>query len=527
MSAHSILNAIRALQGWRLFVFAFVAGAIGTFALAPYHVLPALFVAMSAAIILLDGVAARFPKGGKAQARAAFVVGWSWGFGWFVAGLWWLGAAFLVEPDQFALLLPFGVLGLPAVLAVFTGLAFVLASFMWSHGAARIAAFTFALALIEWVRGHIFTGFPWNMPSMALAGSLTLAQTASLIGAYGLNVIAIFVAASPAAFVGQGSWIKRATPLALSAVVLMSMSVFGTWRLAQPTLPDVEGVYLRIMQPDVPQDAKFRPQNRDAIMERYFSVSSAPGMEKVTHFIWPESPFPFLLTRDRGALSDIAEMLGNRAVLVTGAVRARPTLPGEANNAYYNGIQVIGPGGRVLDHADKVHLVPFGEYLPLADWLEKLGLRTFVPVPGVFTPGSHRKLLSIPFMPDAAPLICYEAIFPGEVLPEEGRPRVLLNVTNDAWFGLTAGPHQHFAQARLRSIEEGLPLVRAANNGISAIIDSYGRIRAQLGLGETGIVDGALPSAIDPPLFTQMRSIFLMLMLVFLGTIAVLGRHFD
>lgn len=525
MSARAA-HFVRALSEWRLIAFGIVSGAVGTLALAPYDFLPALFVAMSAAVLMLDRVAAQGIRGWP-RWRAAFLAGWSFGFGWFVAGLWWLGAAFLVEPDQFAWLMPLGVLGLPAVLAVFYGLAFVLASSLWSKGPARIAAFACPLALIEWARGHVFTGFPWNMPGMALAASLTLAQSAALVGAYGLNVVAIFAAASPAALSGAGSLIKRAAPLAASVIVLAAMAAFGSWRLAQPSPPDVAGVSLRIMQPDVPQDAKFRPQNRDAIMERYFSVSGAPGWEKATHFIWPESPFPFLLTRDRAALADIGDMLGDRAVLVTGAVRARPALPGEANNAYYNGVQVIGAKGAVLAHADKVHLVPFGEYLPLADWLEAIGLRTFVPVPGVFTPGEKRTALKVPGLPDAAPLICYEAIFPGEVLPENGKPRWLLNITNDAWFGLTAGPHQHFAQARLRSIEEGLPLVRAANNGISAIVDSMGRIRAQLGLGETGIVDGPLPGAADATVFTQMRSIFLILMLVFLGGIAVAGRHFD
>lgn len=527
MTGVAALNAIRAGSGWRRVLFAIVSGAIGTFALAPYHVLPALFVAMSAAVLLIDSVAAESLYGWR-RYRAAFALGWCFGFGWFVAGLWWLGSAFLVEPDQFALLLPFGVLGLPAVLAIFTGIAFMLALALWSQGAARIAAFAFSFALIEWLRGHIFTGFPWNMPGMALAGSLTLAQTAALIGAYGLNGLALIIAASPTALFGTGSWLRRASPLVASTVILGAMIAYGAYRLAQPAPPDVAGAKLRIMQPDVPQDAKFRPHNRDAIMERYFSVSAAPGGENVTHFIWPESPFPFLLTRDRDALNDIAAMLGERAVLVTGAVRARPALPGEVSNAYFNGIQIVGPRGLLGDHADKVHLVPFGEYLPLADWLEALGLRTFVPVPGVFTPGDERKALTIPGLPSAAPLICYEAIFPGEVLPQNGQPvRWLLNVTNDAWFGLTAGPHQHFAQARLRAIEEGLPLVRAANNGISAIVDPYGRIRAFLGLGETGVVDGMLPGAIDPPLFTQMRSVFLILMLGLLGGIAIAGRHFD
>ena len=521
------IGFIRPLSGWRVIAVAMIAGAMGPFALAPYHVMPALIISMSLAVLLLDGVAARHPHWNRARLKSAFAAGWAFGFGWFVAGLWWLGVAFLVEPDQFALLMPLGVIGLPAVLAIFYGLAFVLASALWSSGPARLAAFTFAFTLVEWIRGFIFTGFPWNMPGMALAGSLTLAQTASMIGAYGLNPIAIFIAVAPASLWGQGSWRTRLTPILGAVSLLIAMMAYGSWRLAQPSSPDVAGVKLRIMQPDVPQDAKFRPQNRDAIMQRYLSVSSAPGADSITHYIWPESPFPFLLAQDRDALADIAGLLNGRAVLVTGAVRARAALPGEMRHAYFNSVQVIGPQGQVLAHADKVHLVPFGEYLPFADWLEALGLRTFVPVPGVFTPGETRRPLAIPGLPDASPLICYEVIFPGAVMPEGARPSWLLNLTNDAWFGMTAGPHQHFAQARLRSIEEGVPLIRAANNGISAIVDPYGRIRAKLDLGETGIVDGALPSAIDPPLFTQMRSIPLMLMLIILGVIAARSRQLD
>lgn len=521
------LGFLRPLSGWRMGVLAFLLGALGPFALAPYHVMPVLIISMSGAVFLLDAVAARHAHHVKQRLKAAFAVGWAFGFGWFVAGLWWLGAAFLVEPDQFAWLLPLGVLGLPAVLAIFYGVAFVLATMLWSRGAARIAALTFALTLIEWMRGFLFTGFPWNMPGMALAGSLTLAQTASLIGAYGLNALAIFIAASPAALWGQGSWRAKFTPLALALGLCFAMVAYGAARLAQPLPADVAGVQLRIMQPDVPQDAKFRPQNRDAIMQRYLDVSSAPGADRITHFIWPESPFPFLLERDEEALADIANLLQGRAVLVTGGVRARAGLPGEMRNAYFNSILVVSPQGQILSHADKVHLVPFGEYLPFADGLEALGLRTFVPVPGVFTPGTQREPLVIPGAPDAAPLICYEVIFPGAIMPDGKRPAWLLNLTNDAWFGLTAGPHQHFAQARLRTIEEGVPLVRAANNGISAIVDSYGRVRTQLNLGETGIVDGALPGTIDPPIFTQMRSIPLMLMLIILGGIAVGARQFD
>ena len=189
-------------------------------------------------------------------------------------------------------------------------------------------------------------------------------------------------------------------------------------------------------------------------------------------------------------LARIAAFLGEKTTLITGAIRAQEALPGEYNARFYNAIFVIGKGGTVLDFADKVHLVPFGEYLPLQDLLDRLGLRQFVRVPGGFTAGLVHKMLKIPGLPDAAPLVCYEAVFPGEVVPPgPRRPGLMVNVTNDAWFGLTSGPYQHLAQAKLRSIEEGLPLVRAANTGISAVVDPFGRVVASLPLGVEAVLD--------------------------------------
>jgi apolipoprotein N-acyltransferase len=230
------------------------------------------------------------------------------------------------------------------------------------------------------------------------------------------------------------------------------------------------------------------------------------GLDDVTVLIWPESAFPFILSRDAGALAEIGAILPRDTVLVTGAARTddeeRRSASGRAR--YFNAIQVIASGGHILDSYDKVHLVPFGEYLPFETAFDRLGLRQFVHIPGGFDAGSKRRLLVVPGLPAVAPLICYEAIFPGEVVPSGApRPGLLLNVTNDGWFGTTTGPYQHFAQARLRAIEEGLPLIRAANTGISAIVDPYGRVLAELPLGADGVLDGGLPQAIAPPVFAR------------------------
>jgi apolipoprotein N-acyltransferase len=274
----------------------------------------------------------------------------------------------------------------------------------------------------------------------------------------------------------------------------------------------VVGVKLRIMQPNLTQDAKFRPEKKAWILARYLTLSTRgaksdhSGLEDVTVLVWPESAFPFILSRDAGALAEIGAVLPQDTVLVTGAARAddEANRPASGRTQYFNAIQVVASGGHILDSYDKVHLVPFGEYLPFETAFDRLGVRQFAHIPGGFEAGSKSRVLVVPGLPAVAPLICYEATFPGEVVPAAApRPGLLLNVTNDGWFGMTTGPYQHFAQARLRAIEEGLPLIRAANTGISAIVDPYGRVLAELPLGAEGVLDGDLPQTIAPPVFAR------------------------
>jgi apolipoprotein N-acyltransferase len=511
-------------SGWRRRLIALAAGATGALAMAPFNFFPALAIPMTVAVWLIDGCAEtrQMPAGRRVRLslppalRRAFSVGWWWGFGYFLAGLWWLGAAFLVEADEFAWALPLGVVGLPATLAIFPGLGFMLARLIWTPGAGRLFAFAAGLSFAEWLRGHVLTGFPWNTFGMALGGNLVTAQLASLVGLYGLTVIAILIFSAPAVLgeksVKQGA--SRRLPPAIAAAVLAFAAIcaFGVLRLAGTTVAPVAGVKLRIMQPNLAQDAKFRPDNKARILARYLTLSARgaksdrSGLIDVTVLIWPESAFPFILSRDAGALAEIGAILPRDTVLVTGAARTddeeRRSASGRAR--YFNAIQVIASGGHILDSYDKVHLVPFGEYLPFETAFDRLGLRQFVHIPGGFDAGSKRRLLVVPGLPAVAPLICYEAIFPGEVVPSGApRPGLLLNVTNDGWFGTTTGPYQHFAQARLRAIEEGLPLIRAANTGISAIVDPYGRVLAELPLGAEGVLDGGLPQAIAPPVFAR------------------------
>ncbi len=514
-------------SGWRRRLIAALAGACGALAMAPVDLFPAMIIPMTMAIWLLDG-SAHAEAGGVLSGRALWAsvhaaadAGWWWGFGYFVAGLWWLGSAFLVEADKFAWLLPFGVLGLPAVLALFPAFGFALARLFWSGGPGRLFVFAACLGLAEWLRGVVLTGFPWNEFGMALGGNLVLGQIASLIGVHGLTLITILLAASPATLSGLGDPDRRfgqkIAPVVLATMVLVGLGGYGALRLAGPSPGVVAGVKLRIMQPNATINSDFSYAHKDAILGHYLALSdratspSAPGLSGVTHLVWPESSFPFILSRDPDALAQIGAALPERTVLITGAARLEqgpPDAGGRPTAQYFNAVQVVASGGGITDSYDKVHLVPFGEFLPLDSVLRRLGIQNFVDVPGGFEAGRSRRLLHVPGLPPVAAIVCYEAIFSGAVVPEaarEGglRPGLLLNVTNDSWFGFTAGPYQHFAQARLRTIEEGLPLVRAASTGISAIVDPYGRITEALPLGAEAVLDGALPNAIAPPLFAR------------------------
>ncbi|KAA2236813.1 apolipoprotein N-acyltransferase [Salinarimonas soli] len=498
--AHRVILA----WGWARALIAFIAGAVGAFAMPPFGILPALAVSLTVAVWLLDGTAAGPRLRLLSTLGSAALVGWAWGFGYFVAGLWWLGSAFLVEADQFAYLLPFGVLGLPAVLAAFPALGFAAARLMWSPGPARLFALAAGLSLSEWLRGTLFTGFPWNTLGMALGQNLWLMQAGAAIGLYGLTVLAVLICAAPAALGTGESSRARLTPPLAAGLALGVLAFIGVQRLPAAETPAMAGVRLRIMQPNLPQDAKFNPANRESIMARYLALSDratgpgASGIADVTHLIWPESAFPFLLHRDARALAQIAGLLPPGTTLVTGAARADDPGPGESRHHFFNAIHAVADDGTIVATYDKTHLVPFGEYFPhaLDALLRGLGLRQFVHVPGGFEPGERPGLLDLPGLPPAAATICYEAIFPGAVVPRGPRPGLIVNVTNDAWFGMTPGPHQHFAQARLRAVEEGLPLVRAANTGISAVIDPYGRIVRSLPLGVEGVLDAPLPIAI-------------------------------
>jgi apolipoprotein N-acyltransferase len=350
-----------------------------------------------------------------------------------------------------------------------------------------------------------------------------------MVGLYGLTLLAVLLGAAPASLGTGRSGHARWLPPAVAALALAGLLGHGALRVPADALPPVAGARLRVMQPNLPQDAKFNPRNGAAILHHYLTLSAGRdgrSLDGITHVVWPESAFPFLLHRDPEALARIAEALPRGTTLVTGAARMGDPLPGEEAGRFFNAVQVIAEDGTITASYDKSHLVPFGEYVPgfVDALIRAVGLREFVHIPGGFSPAERQLPLLIPGLPPVAASVCYEAIFPGAVLPEGPRPSLILNVTNDAWFGATPGPHQHFAQARLRAVEEGLPLVRAANTGISAVVDPFGRVLQALPLGIEGILDSDVPVALPATLYSRYGDRILGLLLLVCLALSLMAR---
>ncbi len=473
----------------------------------PLGFFPILFLTLPVFVLLLDGATAD-PRAGVIRRRLpAFWSGWCFGFGYFLGGLWWIGAAFLADAGAFIALMPFAVLLLPAGLALFWGLGAAIARLVWPEGWGRVLSLAAMMTLAEWLRGHVFTGFPWNAFGYTLMPAPILMQGAALVGLWGMTLAAFLVFAAPVLVLDERRRRGNIVTLLVVAVLFLANLGYGAVRLTLAADATVPGVALRLVQPVVAQDEKWSPGRDSAVLQRYLQLS-ATGIKEgapppFSILIWPETALPFFLTDQPNALAAIGALLPKGTTLITGAARNEPGADPDAAGRVFNSIYVIGEDGVIRDAYDKVHLVPFGEYLPFDGVLSRLGLHQMVALPGGFDAGTRLRTLPLEGAPSFGPLICYEIIFPGAATDHRLRPQWLVNVTNDGWFGDTPGPHQHLQQARVRAVEEGLPLARAANTGISAIVDPYGRITAQLPLEQSGVVDGALPQALAETTYEQ------------------------
>jgi apolipoprotein N-acyltransferase len=520
-----LAGRILLLGGWRRGGLAVAAGALGALAMPPFGVFAAMFVSFTLLVWLLDGVTGNPQRSGTLNLRAAFVTGWLFGLGYFVAGLWWLGNALLVDASGFAWAIPLAVLGLPAMLAIFYGCAAVLARLVWSDGMGRIAALAFGFGLAEWARGTIATGFPWNAIGYAAMPVPLMMQSSHVLGVFGVTALSVFVFAAPALLgTRRGAW-----PGLILAVLLSAAHFgYGAWRLYLAPSDTVEQrqVTIRLVQPAIDQAQKMENSDRIGIFEKHLALTAAPpaeGEPRPDVIVWPETSVPFILTENPDALVRIGDVLEDGQVLITGAVRAEERGTGLPPR-YYNSIYMIDDKGQILSASDKVHLTPFGEYVPFEDVLRRFGIEELISLPGGFSPAASRSTLTLPSGISFYPLICYEAIFPDEIADDLAGANVILNITNDAWFGATPGPYQHFLQSRLRAVERGVPLVRDANNGISAVVDPFGRIVDGLSLNISGALDATLGVATVPNWNSFNHNLNFWLVLGGLGFVASFSR---
>jgi apolipoprotein N-acyltransferase len=444
----------------------------------------------------------------------------------------------LVNAGEHAWLIPFANLGLPAVLALYAALAGAVARRLFRTGWPLWLGLAALYTATEWVRGHAFTGFPWNLPSATVDGWLPLLQPASLVGAYGLSLLVMLVATAPALWWDPA--VTRRARLAGSAVAGTLVVAMAGWGLAReaaiPQLTEpggaVPGVVVRVVQGNVPQTDKWNPLLKPEHLRRYMTLSDpgrpadirAPGLDAAsapTVTAWPETAIAHLVGDSPELLSALARVVPRDGSLVFGAPRIAQV---GRLSAVYNSVFALESGADVAWIFDKAHLVPFGEYVPLR---AVLPLNPIVQSRRDFTPGPGPRTLTLTGAPPVSLLVCYEAIFPEGAVDPSDRPGWLLNATNDAWFGRWSGPYQHLAVARLRAIEQGLPMVRAANTGVSTVIDPAGRIVASIGIGVTASMDSFLPSAVAAPPFAIIGDIPLILMVASLLSIAAYGRFRD
>lgn len=489
----------------------------------PWHLWPTLWIALPAFLLLADTFNSK---------RSTFLFGWAFGFGHFSTGFAWIGNAFFVDSDTFGALAVPAIGGLAAGFALYIGFVALALKLLpalkpdsWPrakllHMMSKVLLLAAAWALVEWWRGWFLTGLPWNPIGSTWGATPAVLQSASLFGVYGLTLITV-LGASAAALLADGGKQRLVLALVLQTPLLVSYG-WGAGRISIPTSV-VDGVTLRLVQPNIPQADKWRPGLRESHVRDQVAMSTV-NADKVTHVLWAETAVPFPLNQAAGARALTAQAAPKNGFVLTGAARIDQGSgdQGRGRRLAYNSLFAVAPDGAIAATYDKFHLVPFGEYMPLQD---------LIPIPQLtggsgFTPGDGPVTLNLPNLPSFSPLICYEIVFPGAVADSASRPAWLFNLTNDAWFGLSSGPYQHLAAAQMRAVEEGLPVVRVANTGISAVINGRGQIQARIGLGEKGYIDSPLPIDLPPTLFSHLGHWpFLMFSIGLAGLAVLMGRR--
>ncbi len=475
-------------------------GAVAGIGQAPFGIVPLTLAALVVVLAIARGAAHR---------RTAFLTGWAFGAGYFALTLQWIVQPFYVEPDLYGWMAPFALFFMATGLALFWGTAFAVARRIGLGSGLGVWPLVVVWTGAEVARSLVLTGFPWVLIGHIWIDT-PLAQLAAFVGPHGLTLLTLVLAG---VIVQIGfRW----------HLVLPVVAVAGLWVLFDPgpaPAPNPDAPVIRLVQPDVPQAEKFDPDKIPGHFARLMELTGGGAVPALV--VWPETALPWLL--DRAAdVFEVATDAARGAPIVTGIQRRDGT-------RYFNALALLDGSGQVMALYDKYHLVPFGEYVPFGDLMARFGIHGLAASEGGgFSAGTSPALIDLPGIGPALPLICYEGIFAEEVNAMPDRARVMLLITNDAWFGTRTGPYQHLAQARLRAIEQGIPMVRVANTGVSAMIDGRGRVLGTIPLGQAGVLDLALPDALPPTIYSSIGDWPVIVLLVVLGGILVLrGRRFS
>lgn len=506
----------------QLFV-SFLLGTICNFAFAPFHFFPAAIFSISAFYFLLNA---------QTQKKRIFWLSWCYGFGYFLAGVYWIVISLLVDAEKFAWLIPFGLTLIPGVLAIYFGLfglcyqAFVKKlELVETHE--KILAFAIFWLIFEALRSFLFTGFPWNLIGYSWSFSDKMIQSASIFGIWGLSFFAVLISLFPVLFFKlEGKKLKPITidrPDLIFASTLFWMIVaslvFGNSHINNKKIPVLENQKLRLVQGNIKQDMKWDAQQKYKNFIKHVELTNSQDLSGISAVIWSETSVPYVIDANSELLGKINAAIPENGVLVTGGIRLKYEEDNNQIANVWNSIFALKKD-QIIDSYDKHHLVPFGEYVPLQKYFPFIDKITDGAVG--FSEGLGPKTIKTDGF-SFSPLLCYEVIFTDKIIDKTNRPDLLINLTNDAWFGNSTGPYQHFDMAKMRAVEYGISLARVANTGITAFFDPFGRVIKHINLNQEGIIDVNLIKNLEPTIYSLYS--FYPLMLLLFSLVIFLVRH--
>lgn len=518
-----------ALTGWRGRGVDFLVGSLAVLGHAPFHIWPLTLICLAYLVSRLEAA--------RILGRGGFGRGMWFGMGYFLCGTFWIGSAFIVRGPEFIPAMPPMILGLAAILAIFWGFAGWAYVRLFKGGTLRWVGIAALLMLAEFARGHVLTGFPWGLPGYIFKGGGALSQLAAFMGIYGLSFCVFLLSAFLAACITAERYMST---LVTSVIVLGTLSIWGYSRIGSAKITHVEDVKIRIVQVPFSQKEKFDRDSSIAIVNEFIRQSIKPGLPEVTHIVWPEGAVIGLAIDNKPLLDAMGDALTYQNpspppywLLNSLRMELQPVPSGVPKEKYYNTSAVIkyDSEGRpsVMALNDKYRLVPFGEFIPGGEIMEEFGSKTLSTSLASITPAPEKQLANFPGLPRVSPQLCYEIIFP-RLTPrpeDEARAEWILNQSNDAWFGRFIGPAQHANISRYRAIEEGIPVLRSASNGISGVIDPYGRFETQLGPKDKGVLDVRLPKPLNRSLLLKHHNLFLFLIILLITVTAAVGSRRD